>query len=109
MARPARARTRRAARILGRLLEAEAFERFLHTRYVGQKRFSLEGGETLMPLLDTVLERLPAPRRSSEIVMGMAHRGRLNVLANFLKKPVRMIFNEFSENYSPTSPAATAT
>ena len=86
--------------ILNHLLTAEAFERFLHTRYVGQKRFSLEGGEALMPLLETILARCPA-LGIQEIVMGMAHRGRLNVLANFLKKPVEMIFTEFSENYTP--------
>ena len=86
--------------ILTHLLAAETFERFLHTRYVGQKRFSLEGGETLMPLLETILARCPA-LGIREIVMGMAHRGRLNVLANFLKKPVEMIFTEFSENYTP--------
>ena len=86
--------------ILSHLLAAEAFERFLHTRYVGQKRFSLEGGETLMPMLETILSRCPA-LGIQEIVMGMAHRGRLNVLANFLKKPVRTIFTEFSENYTP--------
>ena len=87
-------------RILGHLLTAEAFERFLHTSYVGQKRFSLEGGETLMPMLETILARCPA-LGIQEIVMGMAHRGRLNVLANFLKKSLRMIFTEFSENYEP--------
>ena len=86
--------------ILGHLLTAEAFERFLHTSYVGQKRFSLEGGETLLPALETVLSRCPA-LGVQEIVMGMAHRGRLNVLANFLKKSLRMIFTEFSENYEP--------
>ncbi len=86
--------------ILNHLLSAEAFERFLHTRYVGQKRFSLEGSETLMPLLETILARCPV-LGIQEIVMGMAHRGRLNVLANFLKKPVEMIFTEFSENYTP--------
>ena len=86
--------------ILNHLLSAEAFERFLHTRYVGQKRFSLEGGETLLPLLETILARCPS-LGIQEIVMGMAHRGRLNVLANFLKKPVEMIFTEFSENYAP--------
>lgn len=86
--------------VLNHLLTAEAFERFLHTRYVGQKRFSLEGGEALMPLLETILARCPA-LGIEEIVMGMAHRGRLNVLANFLKKPVEMIFTEFSENYTP--------
>ena len=86
--------------ILGRLLTAEAFERFLHTSYVGQKRFSLEGGETLLPVLETLLNRCPA-LGIQEIVMGMAHRGRLNVLVNFLKKSLRMIFTEFSENYEP--------
>ena len=86
--------------ILKHLLAAEAFERFLHTRYVGQKRFSLEGGETLLPLLETLLGRCPT-LGIQEIVMGMAHRGRLNVLANFLKKPEEMIFTEFSENYTP--------
>ena len=60
--------------ILNYLLAAEGFERFLHTRYVGQKRFSLEGGETLMPLLETILGRCPA-LGVQEIVMGMAHRG----------------------------------
>jgi 2-oxoglutarate dehydrogenase E1 component len=87
-------------RILSHLQAAETFERFLHTRYVGQKRFSLEGGESLMPLLETVLERCP-DLGIKELVMGMAHRGRLNVLANFLKKSFQMIFTEFSENYHP--------
>ncbi len=87
-------------RIYGNLLTAEAFERFLHTRYVGQKRFSLEGGETLIPLLETVLARAAASGLR-ELVMGMAHRGRLNVLANFMKKSLQMIFTEFSENYRP--------
>ena len=86
--------------ILGHLFAAEAFERFLHTRYVGQKRFSLEGGETLMPLLETILSRCQT-LGIQEIVMGMAHRGRLNVLANFLKKSLGIIFTEFSENYTP--------
>ncbi len=89
-------------RILGSLLAAESFERFLHTRYVGQKRFSLEGGETLMPLLETVLEHC-STLGIRELIMGMAHRGRLNVLANFLKKSFEMIFNEFSENYQPNT------
>ncbi len=86
--------------ILSHLFAAEAFERFLHTRYVGQKRFSLEGGETLLPLLETVLARCPA-FGVQELIMGMAHRGRLNVLANFLKKSLGIIFTEFSENYTP--------
>jgi len=86
--------------VLRELLEAESFEHFLHTRYVGQKRFSLEGGESLMVILQTLLE--DAPRHGvEEIVMGMAHRGRLTVLANFLRKSLRVLFSEFSENYIP--------
>ena len=86
--------------ILRELLEAESFEHFLHTRYVGQKRFSLEGGESLMVILQTLLE--DSPRHGvEEIVMGMAHRGRLTVLANFLRKSLRVLFSEFTENYIP--------
>lgn len=87
-------------RILRRLYEAEIFERFLHTRYVGQKRFSLEGAETLIPCLDAIIERCPE-HDVAEIVMGMAHRGRLNVLANIVGKSYEFIFREFSENYIP--------
>src|SRR5438270_13001617 len=86
--------------ILRTLLEAETFETFLHTRYVGQKRFSLPGAEALMVILDSVLHRCPR-HGIEEICMGMAHRGRLNVLANFLKKSLQVIFTEFSENYVP--------
>jgi len=86
--------------VLEELLEAESFERFLHTRYVGQKRFSLEGGESLMVILDTIFNRCPA-LGVKEIVMGMAHRGRLTVLANFLNKSLELLFSEFSENYIP--------
>ncbi|HEY1082230.1 MAG TPA: 2-oxoglutarate dehydrogenase E1 component [Prosthecobacter sp.] len=82
------------------LLEAETFERFLHRRYVGQKRFSVEGGESLLVALETILESLP-DLGAKEIVMGMAHRGRLSVLANFLRKPLESLFYEFSENYVP--------
>jgi 2-oxoglutarate dehydrogenase E1 component len=82
------------------LLEAETFERFLHRRYVGQKRFSVEGGESLLVALETILESLPR-LGAKEIVMGMAHRGRLSVLANFLRKPLESLFYEFSENYVP--------
>ncbi len=88
------------ADVLRWLLEAESFEKFLHKRYVGQKRFSLEGGESLMVALDTIFEALPA-EGAREIVMGMAHRGRLSVLANFLKKPLKVLFYEFTENYVP--------
>src|SRR5438270_3711355 len=86
--------------LLRALLEAESFEVFLHSRYIGQKRFSLQGAESLMVILDTVLHKCPLAG-VEEICMGMAHRGRLNVLANFLKKSLRVIFTEFSENYVP--------
>jgi 2-oxoglutarate dehydrogenase E1 component len=86
--------------ILRALLEAESFETFLHTRYVGQKRFSLQGAESLMVILDTILHKCPGVG-IEEICMGMAHRGRLNVLANFLRKSLKVIFTEFTENYIP--------
>jgi 2-oxoglutarate dehydrogenase E1 component len=88
--------------VLRKLVKAEEFERFLHTKYQGNKRFSLEGGEALIVALNAVLQSCPK-RGLKEIVMGMAHRGRLNVLANFLHKPLGLIFNEFSENYVPDS------
>jgi 2-oxoglutarate dehydrogenase E1 component len=81
---------------------AEMFEQFLHRKYVGQKRFSLEGGETLLPILDAIVEGSPA-LGVKEIVIGMAHRGRLNVLANTLQKPLEEIFNEFEDMYLPES------
>ncbi|HXA10073.1 MAG TPA: 2-oxoglutarate dehydrogenase E1 component [Chthoniobacterales bacterium] len=86
--------------LLRLLLESEAFEVFLHTRYVGQKRFSLQGAESLMVILDTILHRSPSAG-IEEICMGMAHRGRLNVLANFLQKSLKVLFTEFSTNYIP--------
>jgi len=100
--RPAKRDTSREMQIamLRTLLEAETFETFLHTRYVGQKRFSLQGAESLMIILDTILQRCPGDG-IEEICMGMAHRGRLNVLANFLKKSLQVIFTEFSTNYIP--------
>ena len=85
---------RQKRRILLKLNAAELFETFLHTHYVGQKRFSLEGGEMLIPLLDAVIER-SGRYGVREIVLGMSHRGRLNVLANTLDKPYGMIFAEF--------------
>jgi multifunctional 2-oxoglutarate metabolism enzyme len=88
--------------ILDRLNAAEAFERFLHTRYVGQKRFGLEGAESAMVLLDTVLNEA-ADAGCSEVVLGMAHRGRLNVLANLVGKSYREIFEEFEGNLDPES------
>lgn len=82
------------------LIETEALESFIHTRYVGQKRFSIEGGETLLPMIVEILETL-AGMGCKEMVIGMAHRGRLNVLANVLQKPYSMIFKEFEEGLSP--------
>jgi 2-oxoglutarate dehydrogenase E1 component len=100
--RPHKHSTPRAVQValLRALLEAESFEVFLHTRYVGQKRFSLQGAETLLVALDTILHKCPEGG-VEEICMGMAHRGRLNVLANFLRKSLKVIFTEFSENYIP--------
>src|SRR5262249_25963357 len=89
-------------RILQNLHYAELFERFLHARYVGQKRFSLEGGETLIPVLEAIVEKA-GDLGVREIVLGMAHRGRLNVLANILRKPYQEIFAEFEDNYLPDS------
>jgi 2-oxoglutarate dehydrogenase E1 component len=83
-------------RILQKVIEAEEFEIFLHRSFVGQKRFSLEGGETLIALLDAVAQDCPE-HAVEEIVMGMAHRGRLNVLANFVGKAPEVIVREFSE------------
>jgi 2-oxoglutarate dehydrogenase E1 component len=88
--------------ILGRLNVAEAFETFLQTKYVGQKRFSLEGAETVIALLDAVLSQA-ADQDLDEAVIGMPHRGRLNVLANIVGKPYAKIFNEFEGNMDPSS------
>jgi 2-oxoglutarate dehydrogenase E1 component len=90
----------RRLRILDRIVKATQFERFLHTNFVGQKRFGLEGGETLIAALDALLERGPG-HGIREFVLGMAHRGRLNVLANVLRKSFDYIFHEFTENFIP--------
>jgi 2-oxoglutarate dehydrogenase E1 component len=87
-------------RILRRLNAAEAFETFLQTKYVGQKRFSLEGGESLIPLLDAILSEA-ANSGLDEVGIGMAHRGRLNVLANIAGKSYAQIFGEFEGNLDP--------
>ena len=81
-------------RILFKLNEAVVFENFLHTKYIGQKRFSLEGGETTIPALDSIINNA-ADLGVEEVVIGMAHRGRLNVLANIMGKTYEQIFNEF--------------
>ncbi|MGI8331008.1 multifunctional oxoglutarate decarboxylase/oxoglutarate dehydrogenase thiamine pyrophosphate-binding subunit/dihydrolipoyllysine-residue succinyltransferase subunit [Actinomadura scrupuli] len=88
--------------ILRRLNSAEAFETFLQTKFVGQKRFSLEGGESLIPLLDSVITSA-AEWHLDEVVIGMAHRGRLNVLANIVGKSYGQIFGEFEGNLDPRS------
>ena len=88
--------------ILARLNAAEAFERFLHTKYVGHKRFSLEGAESLIPMLDAALNHA-IDYGIEEVVMGMAHRGRLNVLANIVGKSYEKIFREFEGDIDPES------
>ena len=88
--------------VLKRLNAAEAFENFLQTKFVGQKRFSLEGGESVIPLLDAVLTGA-AEAKLDEVVLGMAHRGRLNVLANIVGKSYGQIFREFEGNIDPRS------
>jgi 2-oxoglutarate dehydrogenase E1 component len=80
--------------ILNKLNEAVSFENFLHTKYVGQKRFSLEGGESIIPGLDALIEAA-AEKGVEQFVMGMAHRGRLNILANIFGKSTQDIFSEF--------------
>ncbi|MDC3348652.1 2-oxoglutarate dehydrogenase E1 component [Flavobacteriaceae bacterium] len=80
--------------ILKKTIEAVAFEKFLHTKYVGQKRFSLEGGEALIPALDALIEKA-ANDGVREFIVGMSHRGRLNTLTNIFGKPVEDIFSEF--------------
>ncbi|MGL5810454.1 MAG: multifunctional oxoglutarate decarboxylase/oxoglutarate dehydrogenase thiamine pyrophosphate-binding subunit/dihydrolipoyllysine-residue succinyltransferase subunit, partial [Nocardioides sp.] len=87
-------------RILQKLNQAEAFETFLQTKFVGQKRFSLEGGETTIPLLDEICEAA-AEAELDEVCIGMAHRGRLNVLANIVGKKYSQIFREFEGNIDP--------
>lgn len=87
--------------ILDRLTVAEGLERYLHTNYVGQKRFSLEGGESLIPMLNSMI--LHAGKNGAvEMVIGMAHRGRLNVLVNILGKSPAMLFSEFEGKYADT-------
>ena len=86
-------------RILDRLIEASGFEDYLHKKFVGQKRFSLEGSESIIPALDAVMSRGGA-YDVNEIVFGMAHRGRLNVLTNLMQKPYAQVFREFNaQNY----------
>ncbi|MBI5165381.1 MAG: 2-oxoglutarate dehydrogenase E1 component [Magnetospirillum sp.] len=88
--------------ILERLVEGEGFERFLQLKYTGTKRFGLEGGESVIPALEQILKR-GSQLGVEDVVIGMAHRGRLNILANFLKKPYQAIFSEFQGN--PANPS----
>ena len=89
-------------RILKSLIAAEEFEHFLHSRYVGQKRFAIEGGETALAIVAEILERA-AQNNVHEVVMGMAHRGRLNILANVVGKDLKKIFSEFEGEIDPAS------
>ncbi|MGW5922834.1 multifunctional oxoglutarate decarboxylase/oxoglutarate dehydrogenase thiamine pyrophosphate-binding subunit/dihydrolipoyllysine-residue succinyltransferase subunit [Nocardia fluminea] len=88
--------------ILNRLNAAEAFETFLQTKYVGQKRFSLEGAEAVIPMMDATIDQC-AEYGLDEVVIGMPHRGRLNVLANIVGKPYSKIFTEFEGNMNPAA------
>ncbi|MCE5233441.1 MAG: 2-oxoglutarate dehydrogenase E1 component [Mizugakiibacter sp.] len=94
-------------RVLERLTAAEGLERYLHTKYVGQKRFSLEGGDSLIPLVDDMVRR-GGRDGVKDVVIGMAHRGRLNVLVNTLGKPPHKLFDEFEGKFDhPDDPAHT--
>jgi len=92
--------------LLHHLNQSELFETFLHTKYAGQKRFSLEGLETLIPLLSMLIER-GSSLNVQEAVIGMSHRGRLNVLANILGKSYSQIFHEFEDHYAPNQEEGT--
>ncbi|HSJ67787.1 MAG TPA: 2-oxoglutarate dehydrogenase E1 component [Anditalea sp.] len=92
--------TEEKKRILSKLNEAVVFENFLHTKYLGQKRFSLEGGESTIPFLDAVIQK-GAGLGVKEVMIGMAHRGRLNVLANIMGKTYEQIFSEFEGTAKP--------
>ena len=96
-----RCRSDKKRRILEQLIDAEVFESFLNTRYQGQKRFSLEGVEAVIPALHQFMETA-AETGVDEVVMGMAHRGRLNVLVNILGKPLDLVFHEFEDNLKTT-------
>jgi len=87
-------------RILQKLNEGVMFEKFLHTKYIGQKRFSLEGGETTIAALDAIID-IASQNNVQEVVIGMAHRGRLNILANIMGKTYEQIFSEFEGTATP--------
>ncbi len=87
--------------ILNKLIQAEGFEKFLHTKYVGSKRFGLDGGESLIPGLEQII-KIGGQSKIKEVKIGMSHRGRLNVLANVLQKSYKRIFNEFAGEINNT-------
>jgi 2-oxoglutarate dehydrogenase E1 component len=99
-----KASTEEQKRLLQKLTEAEHLERYLHTRYVGQKRFSLEGGESVIPSIDELIQRAGSTG-VQEIVIGMAHRGRLNVLVNVLGKMPKDLFQEFEGKHAAELPS----
>ncbi len=88
--------------ILNKLIQAEGFEKFLHTKYVGTKRFGLDGGESLIPALEQII-KIGGQSKVKEVKIGMSHRGRLNVLANVLQKSYKRIFNEFAGEINSNS------
>ena len=92
--------------ILNKLIQAEGFEKFLHTKYVGTKRFGLDGGESLIPALEQII-KISGHSRVKEVKIGMSHRGRLNVLANVLQKSYKRIFNEFAGEFDTSSDEGT--
>src|SRR5258706_8074959 len=87
-------------RILRALLSADGFEQFLHARYTGQKRFSLEGGAALIPMFETLVAGAAAVG-VEQLTIGMPHRGRINFLPNIMKKPLDNIFSEFESAFAP--------
>ncbi len=93
-------------RTMEKLVVAEAFEHFLHTKFIGHKRFSLEGSETLIPVLDYLIS-LASEENIKEVFLGMAHRGRLNVLSNIIGKSYTNIFSEFEDELDPETPQGT--
>ena len=88
--------------ILNKLIQAEGFEKFLHTKYVGTKRFGLDGGESLIPALEQII-KISGQSQVKEVKIGMSHRGRLNVLANVLQKSYKRIFNEFAGEFGTST------
>ncbi|RJP95619.1 MAG: 2-oxoglutarate dehydrogenase E1 component [Desulfobacteraceae bacterium] len=98
--------TEEKIRILNKLCQAKQFEQFVHKRYLGQKRFSLEGAEVIIPMMDVLFDRA-ASHDCREIVLGMSHRGRLNVQVNIMGKPYEDIFREFEDQYNPEGAVGT--